>query len=162
MSIPRILSCLFCFFYLYLSLIVLFCRQSFVEIIIIIPWEIGIPVQQKDMNDYILHSTPYVYLQNKYLGSTVFLRCPPLSFRNKKFHWRQRGSSLSVCTCLLLDGESSFPHSLIEMSLAELIGRLCLQSHLKTFPPTPQKSYAKFWNSRTPFQNTPLCTPKIA
>ena len=30
------------------------------------------------------------------------------------------------------------------------------QSHLQTSPPTPQKSYPKFQNPRTTFENTPL------
>ena len=37
----------------------------------------------------------------------------------------------------------------------EIFWRRCLQSHLQTSPPTPQKSYLKFRNSRTTFQNTP-------
>jgi hypothetical protein len=37
----------------------------------------------------------------------------------------------------------------------------CLQSDLQTSPPTPQKSYLKFWNPRTTFQNIPLFLPNI-
>ena len=37
----------------------------------------------------------------------------------------------------------------------------CLQSHLQTSAPTPQKSYQKFWNPGTTFENTPLCAPHI-
>ena len=40
--------------------------------------------------------------------------------------------------------------------------RTCLQSHLQTSPPTPYKSYLKFWNPRTTFENTPLCPPKYS
>ena len=69
--------------------------------------------------------------------------------------------------------------------------RMCLQSHLQTSPPTPQKAYPKFWNPRklpplsaqkchsagsrggpqflvvdlnpmTTFENTPLCPPKYS
>ena len=29
--------------------------------------------------------------------------------------------------------------------------RMCLQSHLPTYPPNPQKSYPKFHNTRTTF-----------
>jgi hypothetical protein len=35
---------------------------------------------------------------------------------------------------------------------AEIFRRTCLQSHLQTSPPTPQKSYPKFRNPRTNFQ----------
>jgi hypothetical protein len=41
-------------------------------------------------------------------------------------------------------------------TLAEIFRRTCLQSHLQTSPPTPQKSYPKFPNPRTTFENTPL------
>jgi hypothetical protein len=67
----------------------------------------------------------------------------------------------------------------------EIFRRMCLQSHLQTSPPTPQKSYpkfrnprttfentssyfwcvgphAKFWNPRTTFENTPLCASKYS
>ena len=40
---------------------------------------------------------------------------------------------------------------------AEIFRRTCLQSHLQTSPQTPQKSYPKFRNPRTAFENTPLC-----
>ena len=36
----------------------------------------------------------------------------------------------------------------------------CLQSHLQTSPPTLQKSYQKFRNPRTTFENTPLSGQK--
>ena len=38
----------------------------------------------------------------------------------------------------------------------------CLHSHLQTSPPTPQKSYQKFRNPRTTFENTPLCPPNYS
>ena len=38
----------------------------------------------------------------------------------------------------------------------------CLQSILQTSPPTPQKSYTKFWNPRTTIENTPLFPPKYS
>jgi hypothetical protein len=44
----------------------------------------------------------------------------------------------------------------------EIFRRTSLQSHLQTPPPTPSKSYPKFWNHWTTFQNTPLFRPKIA
>ena len=44
-------------------------------------------------------------------------------------------------------------------TLAEIFRRTCLQSHLQTSPPTPQKCYPKFRNPRTTFGNTPLCPP---
>ena len=47
-------------------------------------------------------------------------------------------------------------------TLAEIIRHTCLQSHLQRSPPTPQKSYLKFRNSRTTFENTPLCPPKYS
>ena len=40
---------------------------------------------------------------------------------------------------------------------AEIFRRTCLQSQLQTSPPTPQKSYPKFRNPRTTFENAPLC-----
>ena len=42
-------------------------------------------------------------------------------------------------------------------TLAEIFRRMCLQSHLQTSPPVPQKSYLKFQNPTTTFWNTPLC-----
>jgi hypothetical protein len=39
----------------------------------------------------------------------------------------------------------------------ELFCCTCLQNHLQTSSQTPQKSYAKFWNFRTTFENPPLC-----
>ena len=48
------------------------------------------------------------------------------------------------------------------LTRAEIFRRTCLQSHLQTPPPTPPKSYPKFWNPWTTFQNTPLFRPKIA
>ena len=36
-------------------------------------------------------------------------------------------------------------------TLAEIFRHPCLQSHLQTSPPTPQKSYQKFQNPRTTF-----------
>ena len=45
---------------------------------------------------------------------------------------------------------------------AEIFRRTCLQSNLQTSPPTPQKSYPKFRNPRTTFENTPLCPPKYS
>ena len=62
---------------------------------------------------------------------------------------RQRWSSLPVCarlTCLLVPPSTQ----------AQIFRRMCLQSHLLTSPPTSQKSYPKFRNPRTTFQNTPL------
>ena len=38
--------------------------------------------------------------------------------------------------------------------------RVC-KGHLQTSPPTPQKSYPKFWKPRITFQNIPLFLPKI-
>jgi hypothetical protein len=38
---------------------------------------------------------------------------------------------------------------------AEIFPRTCLQSHLKTPPPTPPKSYLKFWNPRTSYPPFP-------
>jgi hypothetical protein len=38
---------------------------------------------------------------------------------------------------------------------AEIFRRSCVQSHLQTTHPTSQKSYPKFRNPRTTFQNTP-------
>ena len=37
----------------------------------------------------------------------------------------------------------------------------CLQSHLQTSLPTPQKSYPKFLNPRTTFQNTPFSVIQV-
>ena len=37
-------------------------------------------------------------------------------------------------------------------TLAEIFRHTCLQSHLQTSPPTPQKSYLKFRNPRTTFE----------
>ena len=45
---------------------------------------------------------------------------------------------------------------------AEIFRCTCLQSHLQTSPPTPQKSYPKFRNPRTTFENTPFCAPKYS
>ena len=45
---------------------------------------------------------------------------------------------------------------------AEIFRRTCLQSHLQTSPPTPQKSYPKFRNPRKTFANTPLVRPKVS
>ena len=39
---------------------------------------------------------------------------------------------------------------------------MCLQSHLQISLPTPKKSYPKFRNPRTTFENTPLCPPKYS
>ena len=47
-------------------------------------------------------------------------------------------------------------------TLAEIIRHTCLQSHLQTSPPTPQKSYLKFRNSRTTFEIPPFVRPFIA
>ena len=47
-------------------------------------------------------------------------------------------------------------------SPAEICWRRCLQSHFQTSLATPLKSYPKFQNSRTTFENTPLCLPNIA
>jgi hypothetical protein len=38
----------------------------------------------------------------------------------------------------------------------------CQQSHLQTSPPNPQKSYAKFQNPRTTFENLTLCPAKYS
>ena len=38
----------------------------------------------------------------------------------------------------------------------------CLQSHLQTSPPYPQKSYTKFRNPRTTFENLTLCPAKYS
>jgi hypothetical protein len=46
-------------------------------------------------------------------------------------------------------------------TLAEIFRNPCLQSHLQTSPPTPQKSYPKFWNPRKTFEMTPLDPPNI-
>jgi hypothetical protein len=46
------------------------------------------------------------------------------------------------------------------LTWTEIFQRTCLQSHLQTSPPTPQKSYPTFWNPRTTFQNTPLSVQK--
>ena len=37
-----------------------------------------------------------------------------------------------------------------------------LQSHLQTSPPNPHKSYAKFQNPRTTFENSTLCPAKYS
>ena len=47
---------------------------------------------------------------------------------------------------------SLFPPS----AWAEIFWCTCLQSHLQTSPPTPQKSYLKFQNPWTTFDNSPL------
>ena len=48
----------------------------------------------------------------------------------------------------------------IEEILNEIFRHTCLQSHLQTSPPTPQKSYPKFRNPRTTFENTPVVRQK--
>jgi hypothetical protein len=45
-------------------------------------------------------------------------------------------------------------------TLVEIFRHTCLQSHLQTSHPTPQKSYLKFLNPRTTYENAPL-TPNI-
>ena len=64
---------------------------------------------------------------------------------------RRWGSSLTVWARLTV-------HS----AWAEIFRPTCLQSHLQTSPPTPQKSYPKFRNPRTTFENNPLCPPKYS
>ena len=49
-----------------------------------------------------------------------------------------------------------------QSTLAEIFRHSYLQSHLLTSPPTPQKSYLKFRNPRTTFENTPRCPPKYS
>ena len=43
---------------------------------------------------------------------------------------------------------------------AEIFRRTCLQSHLQTSPPTPQKSYPKFRNTRQLLKLPPLSAQK--
>jgi hypothetical protein len=57
----------------------------------------------------------------------------------------QRGSSLTVCARLTVRS-SPRQHE------RKFCRRTCLQSHLQTSPPSPQKSYQKFRN--------PLCLPQ--
>ena len=54
------------------------------------------------------------------------------------------------------------PSALPPIDVAEISRRTCLQIHLQTSPPTPQKSYPKFRNPRTTFGNTPLCPSKYS
>jgi hypothetical protein len=59
------------------------------------------------------------------------------------------GSSLpGLCTLDPLLGPPS--------TLAEFFWRMCLQSHLQTFPPTPQKSNPKFHNPRITLKIPPF------
>ena len=41
-------------------------------------------------------------------------------------------------------------------TLGEIFRHTCLQSHIQTSPPTPQKSYTKFRNPRTTFEISPF------
>ena len=65
------------------------------------------------------------------------------------------GSSLTVYARLTV---CSSPHQ----HKRKFSGTHVVQSHLQTSPPTPQKSYPKFRNPRTTFENTPLFTPKYS
>ena len=69
------------------------------------------------------------------------------------FRWRRWGSSLPGLRTL--DPPRSPPST-----PAEIVRCTCLQSHLQTSPPTPQKSYLKFRNPRTTFENAPLSAQK--
>ena len=51
------------------------------------------------------------------------------------------------------------PSSQPPISTSGNFRRTCLQSHLQTSPPSPQKSYLKFQNPRTIFENPLPCPP---
>ena len=72
----------------------------------------------------------------------------------QSIYWR--GSSLPICACWMV--------SLVPTPLTwvEICWCTCLQSHLQASPPTLQKSYPKFHNPRTTFENTPLVRPNTA
>ena len=72
-----------------------------------------------------------------------------------KFRWRRWGSSHPGLGTL--DPPLGPP-----FTTAEIFRLTCLQSHLQTSPPTPQKSYPKFWNPRTTFEITLLVRPKVS
>ena len=60
------------------------------------------------------------------------------------------------CGSLLLGLRTLDPPLGPPSTWAEISRHMCLQSHLQTSPPTPQKSYPKFRNPRTTFENNPL------
>ena len=67
----------------------------------------------------------------------------------ENFRWRRWGSSLPGLRTL--DPPLRHPSTPVE-----IFWHTCLQSHLQTAPPTPQKSYTNFRNPRKTFENTPL------
>ena len=84
--------------------------------------------------------------------STAALNAHHLRDKDKKISASQLGSSLPGLRTLPLSPQST---------LAESFQSTCLQSHLQTSLPTPQKSYSKFRNPRTTFQNTPFSAQKL-
>ena len=68
------------------------------------------------------------------------------------FCWRRWGSSHPGLR--MLDPLLSPPST-----PAEIVRRMCLQSHFQTSPPTPQKSYPKFWNPRIIFEILEIKNP---
>ena len=77
--------------------------------------------------------------------------CTLKSLHNRNFRWRQWGSSLpGLC---MLD-----PPLGLSLAPVEFILCMFLQSHLQTSSPIPQKSYPKFQNNGTTFQNNAQCS----
>ena len=78
-------------------------------------------------------------------------------FSNEKcldnFHSCRWGSSLLG----LRTRDSQLGHP---STWAEIFPHTCLQSHLQTSPPNPQKSYPKFQNPWTTFEEKKPCPPK--
>ena len=72
----------------------------------------------------------------------------------EEFRWQRWGSSLPGL-------RTRDPPLGPPWTPAEICWRTCLQSHLQTSPPTYLKSYLKFRNPRTTFENTPLFRPKM-
>ena len=100
-----------------------------------------------------------IFIFPKYFGLTNYRTKPygacGLGNNSEQFCWRRWGSLLpGLC---MLDPQPS-PQS----TPVEIFWRTCLQSRLQTSPPTPHKSYPKFRNHRTTFENTPLVPPKLA
>ena len=74
---------------------------------------------------------------------------------SSKLFWDKKGKEFPLAPMGVLAPGSAhgrpYPTLGPPSTLAKILWHTCLQSHLQTSPPTPQKSYPKFRNPRTTF-----------